>query len=280
MSLSALILLAWLCRASYGITCYECSHLPDEFPGIVTVDNIPKEIRNCSFVEKQTTCMIDVRLRFTLDHTGINIEGDPDPQEPEHTLRATTLLEGVGVVGQWQHSFVYRCSTDRCNDFDRFTLLLRSLTLQSDLPSLQKLIEPQTPFDGNWCRLASNQTTDDCPSPVDVDPKNCQQCLALFAADAKATTLCASCFTRSDEKDETIQTETIFDLTDRSQRETWTIYCSAPDCNGLQTNARVRAARTIGFDFDRFFGSNHGQRLSVFSFSHLLLLSVITKTFY
>ena len=278
MLLSTLILFSLLCRASYSITCYECSARPDDFGYIITADRIPPEIQNCSFVVNQTSCLIDLSWQFTLGDTRIDILRDPDQKQAIHTLRATALQTGYGVIGQWQHSFEYRCSTDRCNDISRFVLLLKSLTLQSNFTPLNDLIEPQVPFSSSWCRLASNRTADDCPDPSTVNPTNCQQCLAKFTADRQATTLCSSCVTRSDEQEEQIETEMTFNLMDRTEKESWTIYCSAPDCNGLQTDNRIRAARIIAFDFDQFLGpKSSAQRLLFFSLQ--LCLPFVTQMF-
>ena len=245
---------------SSQISCYDCPLAPKFYNYIVTTQLIPSDIQNCQYKSNQSHCIIDLRWYLTLERTGIDLGSDPERSQASsaarHTLLVTALMTGAGVTEQRQHSFRYRCSTDRCNDIGQLKRLLNSLTLESNFTDLKDLLDSSSPFDGHKCYLNATGAAKDCRVPADVKPDECTECSTKFTAEVNATELCATCVSNSEEEEANLARGVLFDLTDRSRTSSWSIDCRVPNCNGLESGRRIQEKSVLEFDFDRFFAKN------------------------
>ncbi|CAF1426209.1 unnamed protein product, partial [Adineta ricciae] len=218
-------------------------------------DNIPEKLNDCPIIANQSECVIS--MRWFLNNNETELDMVPETRHKrsissEHTITVDAIVGKDGSSFSLQHSLYYFCSTDKCNSPSSLKRLLQSLTLNDQFMELIALLRPSTQFDGHWCLLLSNQTTEACKVPVVVDPNNCKQCSTTFISESKSTgSICAGCYT-DDVHQEFLGREILFNLTDQTQTEIEMINCRSENCNSLRTIDLIRgkmtgAYRGIGF---------------------------------
>ncbi|CAF1365458.1 unnamed protein product [Adineta ricciae] len=184
-------------------------------------------------------------MRWFLNNNETELDMVPDTRHKrsissEHTITVDAIVGKDGSSFSLQHSLYYFCSTDKCNGPSSLKRLLQSLTLTDQFMELIDLLRPSTQFDGHWCLLLSNQTTEACKVPVVVDPNNCKQCSTTFISESKTIgSICAGCYT-DDVHQEFLGREILFNLTDQTQTEIEMINCRSENCNSLRTIDLIR----------------------------------------
>ncbi|CAF1333556.1 unnamed protein product [Adineta steineri] len=242
---------------SCQISCYACPTGSIKYDYIITAENIPTEMNNCSIENNQSECAVDIRWFLSSNKTEIDIVTDSRKRElapADHTVTVDAIFGSDGLTQEIYHSLYYFCSTDKCNSASELKRLLLSLTLKDQLIELKDLLKSSEQFNGHWCLFYSNQTAESCDIPVTVDPNNCKQCSTKFTTEPKTNTICAGCYNQ-EIKNDFLGREILFNLTDRTRTEIRMINCRSDHCNQVHTGDLIRQKCAIDFDFVKFLNA-------------------------
>ncbi|UJR19822.1 hypothetical protein I4U23_022955 [Adineta vaga] len=248
---------------------------------LITAENIPTKLNDCPIISNQSECVIS--MRWFLNKNVTELDMIPETRHTrskssEHTVTVDAILGNNGSSQELQHSLYYFCSTDKCNSPVMLKRLLQSLTLTDQFMELKDLLKPSAQFDGHWCLLLSNQTTEACKVPVIVDRNDCKQCSTTFTTESKKDgTICAGCYTDSIHQ-EFLGREILFNLTDQTQTEIEMITCRSQNCNAVRTIDLIREKSRMNFDFVKFLnGGSRMNALTSFSGTIMMLMLFFVK---
>jgi hypothetical protein len=262
------------------ISCYNCPLQSNIFDYIITADNIPENLKNCSFIGEQLECSIRVTWIQDPNNTEITLQstGERRDVSDEHNLEHTITLNNNGFKLQYTKSIHYVCATEECNSPSTLKRLLRSLTSKDDFYELSYLLALNQPFDGTSCEFFANTSSMSCET--EMNQTSCNQCMAQEFIQSTSLETCQNCV-NDDIIENFITREMRFFMSNRERHDFWMIECQFKDCNNIDTGNFIRQKSTIQFDFDFFLNvNNKSTNLLSMSIIALVLMVLSIKFFH
>ncbi|UJR32848.1 hypothetical protein I4U23_020310 [Adineta vaga] len=251
MLVHLLLIFHTLYSISHAIVCHTCPLDLNKLNYIVTMDNIPTNLNNCTTVNTGDICFIDLIWNQNPDTTDLGLS----TQEPErsaliqHSLITNVNLENKDSDHIWTKGISYTCSIDNCNSLLTLKRILASLTFNDNFDDIKNLLRKEEPFDGNWCQLATNSTSGDCNTGMSTS--SCKECSFQGKNVERSLEYCSNCLT--DDIGETFMLyEADFNMTDRTIADHWVLECRFPNCNTVQNGNMIREKVLSTFDFAKF----------------------------
>ncbi|CAF3475077.1 unnamed protein product [Rotaria sp. Silwood2] len=254
------------------ISCHNCPFDINSFDYIVTANNFPSELKNCSLNTSMTMCAVQIIWKRDPDNTKITLVAADTKTlaSTEHNLVLTVGYENDGSVPQWEKVLTYECFTDQCNSLSQLKRLISSLIMNDTLYELLYLLNPVKPFQGEWCYRGSNASFEKCDTTV--SNSSCKQCILHEMINQTNTELCATCSIDDPYRTELSHGMT-FNMVDRTNFSVLIVICERKDCNTATVGNTIRNKSYFYFDFDKFF--NTDKSASVLSMNKLILLMIV-----
>ncbi|CAF5124121.1 unnamed protein product, partial [Rotaria sp. Silwood1] len=119
------------CLISY----YNCPWNKNSFDYLITADNIPSELKNCSLEINVAKCAIEIFWQRDPDNTTIVLvaEDTKKSASTDHSLFVNVGFENSGARPIWGRVILYECTTDQCNSLNQLKRLLNSLKMNDSL---------------------------------------------------------------------------------------------------------------------------------------------------
>ncbi|CAF3271993.1 unnamed protein product, partial [Rotaria sp. Silwood2] len=212
------------------ISCFNSPWNKNSFDYLITADNIPSELKNCSLEKNVAKCAIEIFWQRDPDKSTIELvaEDTKKSASTDHSLFVNAGFENPGARPMWEKVVLYECTTDQCNSLNQLKRLLNSLKMNDSLYQLTYLLNPVKPFQGQWCYRGSNATFDECN--ITIPSSSCTRCTLSGMINQTRTELCATCST--DDFDKTgLSHGMIFNMTERTFSTTWLLNCGRENCN-------------------------------------------------
>ncbi|CAF5001096.1 unnamed protein product, partial [Rotaria sp. Silwood1] len=236
------------------ISCYSCPFDINSFDYIVTANNFPSELKNCSLITNMTMCAVQIVWNRDPDNTKITLVAEDIRKSvsTEHNLIVNVGYENQENVPKWEKVLTYECITDQCNSLTQLKRLINSLIMNDTLYELSYLLNPVKPFQGEWCYRNSNASFEKCDTTI--SNSSCKQCILHEMINQTNTELCATCSIDNPVRTEFAHGMT-FNMIDRTNSTVLIVICQRKDCNIPTVGDIIRNKSYIYFDFDEFLNT-------------------------
>ncbi|CAF0985227.1 unnamed protein product [Adineta ricciae] len=257
-----LLTLTFTAEISATVHCYTCGD--EEYDYQLTADNLPDALTGCSNFTATRNCYITLTWDNGISSIGTYHDILDAPESKE-----MAFISVLANDNQPSTTFRYLCATEFCNTPANLKRALRSATVEHSLVDLVSQLNSSIIFDPTSCYSFQNGS-------VCSPSTGCQHCHITMRPNWKNVTsieICARCDSAGRPYFEAM---TYFDLIERKRYDDFDIRCLTPNCNSLDNVELVRRKTNFQFDYDKYFGTNHGNILA----SSIFPIFTIIQTFY